>query len=547
LEKIQKTEAKRGGFSLIYKGKPLLSLVDPEGQAKKLLAGLTAPEEGTLYFFISPVFGYGLREFAEKLPESSAVLCVEAEKELFEFSAGNLPSGIPLLFIQNPADVCCFVRENWGTRFFRRIEPVKFSAGAGFHKDLYDACAALFCRELRIEWGNAITLSRLGRLYIKNFINNITRMAAGEGFSPLRPDAFPRSEKNCFVFGAGPSLDVFLDTCPADGFKNSLVIAVDTVFLPLLQRGIVPDIVVVLEAQHWNLKDFTGARHFLKTGSGKPVLAMDMSALPPPPELFEAGFCFLTRWTPLKIFSRLKEAGLMPPEIPALGSVGLCATELALKISSGNIFVCGLDFAWTLDSFHCRGSPGHLALLNSRSRLNGHYRAETNFRTGNLDAVSKSGGFKVKTGPAFLHYLSIFKTEFSNRPGVKKRLFEIEGPGLPLGLKTLSLKEAAAVLSGAETTGNLEMAVSSGSPHSKNAAAAFIGKEITLLEEFLKIYPDRGEKTEALIGELDYLWAHFPDCAGAGGRRPSAGNAGFFKRVRIEAEAFLKLWRGGRV
>jgi hypothetical protein len=54
----------------------------------------------------------------------------------------------------------------------------------------------------------------------------------------------------------------------------------------------------------------------------------------------------------------------------------------------------------------------------------------------------------------------------------------------------------------------------------------------------------------ALVDECDYLWAHFPDYAAAGGRRPNAGElAGgtpaalsFLKRLRAEIDPCIKLW-----
>jgi hypothetical protein len=54
---------------------------------------------------------------------------------------------------------------------------------------------------------------------------------------------------------------------------------------------------------------------------------------------------------------------------------------------------------------------------------------------------------------------------------------------------------------------------------------------------------------ETLVDECDYLWAHFPDYAGAGGRRPdgreiAAGSPGaisFLKRLRAEIDPALAL------
>ncbi|MDR0399710.1 MAG: hypothetical protein LBH51_02045, partial [Treponema sp.] len=49
-------------------------------------------------------------------------------------------------------------------------------------------------------------------------------------------------------------------------------------------------------------------------------------------------------------------------------------------------------------------------------------------------------------------------------------------------------------------------------------------------------------RLETLLDECDYLWAHFPECAETGGRRPGAGDISFLRRVRFEIDPFLKLW-----
>jgi hypothetical protein len=42
-----------------------------------------------------------------------------------------------------------------------------------------------------------------------------------------------------------------------------------------------------------------------------------------------------------------------------------------------------------------------------------------------------------------------------------------------------------------------------------------------------------------MLDEADFLWAHVPDCAAAGGRRPSAEDPSFLKRVRVEIDPFI--------
>ncbi|MDR2303811.1 MAG: hypothetical protein LBE10_04415, partial [Treponema sp.] len=74
----------------------------------------------------------------------------------------------------------------------------------------------------------------------------------------------------------------------------------------------------------------------------------------------------------------------------------------------------------------------------------------------------------------------------------------------------------------------------------------FVERELSALRALLSILTGErqgtGEELETLLDFCDYLWAYFPDCAGAGGRRPPATDISFLKRVRAEIEPFLSLF-----
>jgi hypothetical protein len=559
----QKVTAKRG-FSVVYNGKTLLSLIDPLRQAEKLIATLLPAKERTLYLCPSPLFSYGLAEFAEKLPVNSALLCVEADRALYEWCLA-LKCRVPfdLICTEEPLELCRFVREKWGQRSFRRLEMIKLTGGYNLSPALYDGFAETLRREIQIEWGNAMTLTRLGRLYIRNLIRNLP-LLTGDTVADIDFGDIP-----VLVAGAGPSLDAFFDFL-AGRKKTFALIAVDTAVVPLIKRGVIPDLIVALEAQHWNLKDFIGC------GAVSIHVAMDLSALPATAGcLGAAPLLFFTPWTDLQLFSRLQAAGLLPPRFPPLGSVGLSAVSLAGKLSTGPCVCVGLDFSFTPDKYHCRGSPTHQAFLRGCTRLTSPYPAAAVFRGGTAAAVSKSG-MTVRTDAALQNYRDLFEREF----GGNKRIFDVEGSGLPLGVRTLTFEEAAEKLRGDSSApgpvlkrqastpstpdGRRQWRFSSGfhldmgdfyagrhrQPSAKKpkeeALAAFIKKETDTLIEILDILTGkRGaapDRLEFLLDNADYLWAHFPDCAGAGGRRPPVSDTGFLKRVRAGIEPFLQLW-----
>jgi hypothetical protein len=78
-----------GGFS--WNGKTLLSGVDPAGRAERVAEAVPVMD-GTLYLCPSPLFGYGLEHLLSRIAPfpNSAILCIEAEPELFTLARNHI-------------------------------------------------------------------------------------------------------------------------------------------------------------------------------------------------------------------------------------------------------------------------------------------------------------------------------------------------------------------------------------------------------------------------------------------------------------------------
>jgi hypothetical protein len=321
---------------------------------------------------------------------------------------------------------------------------------------------------------------------------------------------------------------------------------VDTALSSLYERRIKPDLVVALECQHWNLRDFVGL------GVWEVPVAMDLSALPATAEILGGHPClFFTPWTRLSLFARLKAAGLLPEALPPLGSVGLSAVAIARRLSTGPVITAGLDFSFTLDQTHARSAPAHLEGLRRQTRFRSPIEAAAAFRKGCFAARSKTGE-PVRSSRAMQGYRDLFQREFADsNPADDSRIRDIAGSGLCLGLRTLTPEEAYAELAVGETAGETGPAQITGSNNGKRITEslnAFVREELASLIRLRSILTGETaappEQLETLLNTCDYLWAHFPDCAGAEGRRPPASDPGFLKRVRTEIDPFMKLLQG---
>jgi hypothetical protein len=544
----------RQGFSVSYLVKTLLSKIDPVAQAERLAAGIDL-NESTLYICPSPLYGYGLSLLLEKLPSNSAILCVDADEKLFELSKKaigveaellpNLPKGrktkpVSLVQAKEAESLCALAKKIWGERVFRRVETIRLTGGWQLFPQLYSDMEAALRREIAVEWSNAMTLIRLGRLYSKNLIRNLANPGCADTDGPDWCSA------GILALGAGPSLDPFLSELyvlykgkiPEPGERRFRIICVGACLPALADWGILPDIAVILESQHWNLRCFIGLQ-------GQNIDAViDLSALPASTRALKGRrYFFATPWAELAFLSRLRESGLLPETYPPMGSVGLNTVALALKIGSGPVITTGLDFSFVMDACHARSTPGRKDLENRQTRFRSLIDTDAALKDGTYTAVSKTGK-QVRSNPAMRKYRDLFEQEFGGNP----RLFDIMGSGLPLGVKTITTTEAFAILNeaGDQHTQPRNLARSNENKTQAARIAAFARHEANTLKELKDMLtgaiPSKPERLEGLLDTADYLWAHFPECAGAGGKRPPAADLSFLKRVRTEIDPFIKLW-----
>jgi hypothetical protein len=547
----------RRGFSVSYKGQTLLSCLDPIAQAERIVDARN-PLDRTLYFCPSPLFGYGLDRLLEKLEKNaphSAVLCVEADERLLALSeTGIAPSvrehpRLRLTGIRDSPGLCRFVRRVWGSRSFRRVELLRLSSGWRLDPARYDSLLDALTRDTALDWGNAITLVKLGRLFIKNTVKNLALIPYAPSLSELSFHKDP-----ILVLGAGPSLDNILEGLAAC-FGGDLsvfprrpfrIVAVDTALPCLRERGVTPDLAVALESQHWNLRDFIGG------GNRNIPAAMDLSALPATREsLGGPVFLFFTPWAEIRLFTRLEAAGLLPRTFPPLGSVGLSAAAIALSLGTGPVLTGGIDFSFTLDKYHARSTPGHREKLGRQNRFRSILNADAAFRPAVFRAEAKSGA-SVRCDPAMRGYRDLFEREFAG----EKRLRDIVSDGLPLGPLTVDMAAACQILragtgrrgAGEASGGDGPAAGMPAAPGGVPAGALrdFVVRERDSLIALRNILTGNlqapRQELEELLDRADYLWAHFPDCAGTGGRRPVAADISFLKRVRAELDPFIGLW-----
>ncbi|WP_304222400.1 6-hydroxymethylpterin diphosphokinase MptE-like protein [Gracilinema caldarium] len=552
----------RRGFSLSYQGKTLLSTIDPIAQAEKA-ARTYQLKERTLYLIASPLFGYGISLILQSLPVNSSILALEIDEALFhatkdEFLA-HIPAEVPYISTDSSEKLCSFVRMHWGPRRFRRVELITLNAGWTLYENQYKELLHSLQTDIATDWANAMTLTRMGRLYAKNALRNLPLLGRT---TPMHKIHFGKTP--LLMAAAGPSLDTLLDQLVREypGLRHKetrpfRILCVDTALQSFIARSIPVDIVVALESQIWNLKDFVGY------GSQDFLLAMDLSAHPGTLLIPEDKTCFFfTPWTELAFFKRLKQRDLLPTTFPPLGSVGLSATHIALTITDGPVYIAGLDFAFTPEQYHAKSSPGYQKRYNTHNRF-APLAMETAIYHRDIQKVLDINGQMMYTDRVLQRYRDLFVREFASH----ERLVDIRPAGLDLHIRRGSLSELFEEPSSHESElspnnfvreeqnisilMNLQGGSPATSPHDGDgtdrcaAIQALLTEELASLRRLRAILsgeaPAAADELDQLIDYCDYLWAHVPECAAAGRQRPGTNDISFLKRVRAELDYFIKI------
>ena len=526
-----------GGFTIFYHGRHLYSPRAPREGARRAVGQLLRSGEarpGTLLFIPSVGLGYGLPELLRELPAGCHVLCVETDQRLMALASSPAgPQALPrdprLTVVRvSAAEGAVHVLRTLGPWRFRRVVPLALCGGYELDRPAYDGMRQALQEELHLFWQNRLTLTRLGRLWARNLLENLAVLpdtaaigipavcgeVAGAGGAP---GGGPLSGEPLLVAGAGPSLEGSLERIRP--LRRRLRLAcVDTALPALREAGLKPDLVVVVEAQAVNARDFLGWGEAAAGCSallpGTPLLC-DLSSHPSLVRRFLPDVRFFTSlFAPLALFGRLEGAGLLPCPIPPLGSVGVAAVHLALGLTSGPVLLAGLDFSYPGGRTHARGAPAVLAAQAGCGRLlPAGQEAWAGLHGRPLRERPGKDGGPVLTDPILEGYAA----QLARRIAAERRIHDLGGEGLPLG--------AAAAGSPAELERLCPRTLPERPAWPRRPAAGREAVGRFLTEERARVEAleaglgrrlrgeagDGDEELRARVGELDWLYAHFPE------------------------------------
>lgn len=400
------------GNTIEYRSKYLYSKFNPL-KILKLISSLNF-KENCIYIFPSPLLFYGYKELENKLPDSSLLICIEIDPALYNLSSryGSLT------YIKTGFDFLNIVN-NITLSNFRSCELLNLNGGYILNKKIYDKLHSILLSSIHNFWKNRITTIKLGQLWTQNTINNLKLIKESIPFSQLK------TNKPIIITGAGESLELTLSFIKQNRIKL-FVLTVDTALQTLLEAGIKPDVVLALESQFYNLPDFYGAKDL------KIDVIYDLSSYPGVLRCLKGKkFYSITKYTDSKLLNEVIDKTKESP-IPPLGSVGITALYMALKITSNYIYTTGLDFSYKLGKTHSKGTPYHISSLTNHNRIDSLDNFKISINRPLLKKVNKSG--TIENTDKILHEYSIKTKELLY--GIN-RVYDLTTKGMDIGLQYL--------------------------------------------------------------------------------------------------------------
>ena len=527
--RINLLSAKNGEQNIQFDSKLLYSRYNPSVSSERL-ADNASYTPRTIYFLPSPLLGYGISSIIEHLPADSLILGIEIDQDLMLMSAPYLKkfqddTRCEIFRLDDPVSLYrVFIKLDPGR--FRSCRLIPLNGGYQINKKRYDTLFSSLQQFLQNYWRNRLTSVKLGRLWIRNLLSNMA-LSGGRTLNQFK------TNKPVVLAGAGESLEGALPMLKQ--YRDTFfILCVDTAIQPLVRSGILPDGVVNLEAQFHNLKDFYSL-------AGKKIRQFaDITAYPSSLRDFPGDqYFFASSFGQCVLVDNLASKNLLPPEIPALGSVGVTALYVAGEITDGPIFLTGLDFGYTEGKSHSRETPFHDWMRLREGRMAGDPWYSFTRERPSQTSSSKNGNPKFKTNPILLQYGNQLRDMCQFMEG---RVFDLALGGMDLGLPVIDAKKAVKIARQQEIKESGEESKIPDLSNRNEQIEEFLLEELsklkTIIDTWRKVDKDEDDPSALLplFKSCDYIYFHFPDRHMLPNTRPeflfrAMESAGAYKRL----------------
>lgn len=417
-------------------GRSIYSRYDPGHEAERFIRTKLSgrlPDSDAPLLIVSDGLGH-LERSARTLFPARRILSIHLHAELSRVGAADADA---VCVVGDKCDPGRFVAEHVEAEEVDSLDVVEWPPALRAFPESYRNVSERITGALRRLIADAATVSRWGRLWIRNILRNADRLR----FRSSLPSFAGRT---VLVVCPGPTLAALIPHLHALP-RLPVVVAVASAAITLRAWGIPPDLVVHSDA------GFYSTYHF--TGDFATELCMPLTAAPPPrAKSVETRHCF-------RVFSgnshveAVALAGIAAvPVIPEAGSVSATAVRISCAVSEGPCYVSGLDLAADDLLVHARphAFDGYLASRASRFSPEHHLRFE---RTADM---TRGPGRERHAGN-----MSTYASWFRDNRASFERVSRLAPTSVDTGLRAATVDELAGAVSldnasGSEAAGDGE-------------------------------------------------------------------------------------------
>jgi hypothetical protein len=384
---------------LQLKGEHLHSRYNPQAEAERYINALNINDNIECFILIEPGMGYIVPALQARYKNSKIIAL---HIDIFP------PAGIPALCVKDSIEmpleaasiVQAFLEKEAAETDASNIRIIEWRPSMNFYGKDYVfllSCVVEFIK--RLDAGQR-TVSVFGKRWIRNFFKNLGLI--NEAL------LYRETDIPVIITGCGPSLEKTLpfirnlqDQC--------IILASSSSLMALQNNGINADIIIATDGGSWALMHiYHYFRNNYFTNNGGYGFAVNLCAALP--SQCKGPFLILNDGS---FWQSIVLSGLALPSIiiPQKGTVTASAVELALILSTGNIFLAGMDLSINDIRTHVRPYGFDYLFTESASRFSPVY--SQSFTRSHL--MKEGGSLKI--------YAGWFRNRLSTWP---KRIFSLD-------------------------------------------------------------------------------------------------------------------------
>jgi len=389
--------------SEIPRGINLHSRYNPQAEAARYIDSLKLKDTLKCFILIEPGLGYMIPVLSQKFKNGKIIALhiddFNGEEKIISESASPDMQVISKTFSSKtePVQIQEFLETHLQDENTDNIKIIEWRPSLNLYREKYLNLLSQTVEFLKRTDAGQRTTAVFGRRWIKNFFRNLKNL---NKILLYRQNSLP-----VIITGSGPTLEKALPSIK-EIQSDHLIIAASSSVMALMHNSITPDIIITTDGTPWALWHITGG---IRTGSFQNTfMALNLCAALPsqcldmPKLILNDG----SLWQNV-ILNKLSVPSIT---IPQRGTVSATAIELAITLSSGDIYLAGMDFSYNDIKTHIKPYSFDNLFIG---------RA---YRSAPLYTELFTRSFLSREGGSMDIYASWFKTQLSLWP---KRIYSI--------------------------------------------------------------------------------------------------------------------------